>query len=115
MYNFALVIGPLYENGGRPIVLRWFGLVANMIVDGRGGGERVYEHKKNEAKFTAAAAADAVHTRKHSASLRRCCICNALALTGAAAGPRAFLRNCGAQKAQRLETDCVFVCVCECE
>lgn len=42
----ARVIGPLYENSGRPIVSRWFGLGASMIVGGRGGGEWVYEHKK---------------------------------------------------------------------
>jgi len=46
MYNLARVIGPLYENDGRPIVSRWLGLGANMIVGGRGGGEWVYEHKK---------------------------------------------------------------------
>jgi len=46
MYNLARVIGPLYENDGRPIVSRWYGLGANMIVGGRGSGEWVYEHKK---------------------------------------------------------------------
>ena len=104
MYNLASVIGPLYENGGRPIVLRWFGLVANMIVGGRDGGEWVCEHKKNEAKFIAA-----THTRKHSAS-SRCCVRNALALTVSRRRPARFCATPRAQKAQRLETDCVCVC-----
>lgn len=39
MYNLARVIGPLHENDGRPIVSQWFGLGANMMVGGRGGGE----------------------------------------------------------------------------